>query len=157
VFRLLHYLFNNFGLKRWSLHGHLAHRPTASPFPRVRPAMATAVCCRLHYVSDWQRSLNSCQFIVGRHQITRFQITRDLLPPYCAVLCDQYSVATFATARFLSCLHSPLFCCPAVTMKHILDRWQLLQWYLVTSHGSYVNLTVFWCHRISQPVCVFTK
>jgi hypothetical protein len=42
-----------------------------------------------------------------RHQIAWSKGTEGLCPPYRAALSQQYSVASFATVRVLSCLHSP--------------------------------------------------
>jgi hypothetical protein len=42
----------------------------------------------------------------SRHQIACFKATEGLHPSYRAAICYQYSVASFATVRVLSCLHS---------------------------------------------------
>jgi hypothetical protein len=68
----------------------------------------------------------------SRHQTSRFKATEGLHPPhppYRAALSQQYSVASFATVRVLSCLHSPgllCLCCNVVRFSCDLQACNLM-------------------------------
>jgi hypothetical protein len=102
-------------------------QPTAV-FPSSQP---TAVCSPLHSLQQCPppHSPQQCVPLLtahsrcsplqihtpyaysSRHQTACFKATEGLRSPYRAALSNQHSVASFATLRVFSCLHSPGLCC----------------------------------------------
>jgi hypothetical protein len=65
----------------------------------------------------------------SRHQTACFKVAEELQPPHRVVLSQRFNVATFATVRVLSYLHSPelrCLCCNVVRFCCDLEACNLV-------------------------------
>jgi hypothetical protein len=90
--------------------------------------------------------------IVAATKLHASRPQKDFTPPYCATLSEQYSMASFTTLQFLSCLHSPglhCSCCNVVRFCCDLEACNL-----VTATIACMYVYACMCVHVCVYVCM---